>query len=191
MSFNKFHDLFTESVEDGFTEIFDKFRKDYIQTVLETKTAMSILVVIELRDLEMTTVVVPLESEKTIPDLAKRYAKQTTKYQTSLPIAIMTAGEAWCKMYKDESEYDGLTENGQPKEGVEEALIISGLTCTRKSSSTVYNIIRDDKDIQDLVDSGMNDGEPRMLIKFYELLGGEMDKLTRSDNGTKAKSKAN
>lgn len=187
--FDKLEGAFNEFVEDGFTEIFNKFRKDYIQAVLETKTSEPIILIIELQDGGMSTKVVSLDT--TIPELARDYAKRITKDYVPLPVAIMTAGEAWYKTFKNEDEFDGLTENGKPKEGVDEALIISGITCTRKSATNVYSIIRDNNDIRDLVDSGLDNGEPRMLIEFYELLGGEMDKITRRNNGTKTSSKAN
>lgn len=190
--FEQMGELFTTEVENGFTDIFNRFKKDYIKTVLDLGRTSSMIGVLELEGDGISTKFFDLESDNTLPELAKDYAKTIVDDMTPLPVAVLVASEAWAKIVDDIKDFKGFKDEvGNIKDDVNECLIISGLTCTRKSSSDIYAMVKDSDKITDLVNVDTGNAESRPLLEFYEVLRDEMDNMFRRKDGTKTTSKAN
>lgn len=190
--FEEMSEVFSTEIEKSFTKILKQFTKDYIKTVLELGCTSSMIVIAELAGDEINARFFNLTSNNSLSELAKDYAKTIVEDMTPLPVAVFVASEAWAKAIENFTNIsDFADEIKDIKDDTNECLIISGLTCTRKSSSNIYAMIKDSDKIIDLVNVDNGDAESIPLVQFYEVLRDEMENMFRRKDGTKTTSKAN
>ena len=174
---DELQDMFRQGVESSFRNIYKKFKDNYIEMTLKDGHAEPLILVLELDDGVIMSNPEPLRNkEGDLRKIAKRYAKKVVREQTHLPVGVILATEAWYKAIAKDEKYDGLTDKqGNPKQGVRDALVISGMTCTRQSEVNVYEMIEQDNKIIDLVQFNEGQAEPFVLVEFYEMLRKEIE----------------
>lgn len=148
----------TLEVATTFDKAFKRLSEMVVSdTIANSQTPSPMMFVGEYTEKGIKTEVFPYMGRATVSELAKKYSKEILN--NVYPVYLMQVSEAWIKTVAKEEfkePYESLQDkDGNPKDGVDEVLIVAGSTFDKSSvRSHVYSIVRNPKDnsVQDLVE---------------------------------------
>lgn len=138
---------YLERVKELFLDGYDAVEHIYVEAVKNTKTTKTTFVV---RTISGTfEVFYPENVHEELEEIGVKYGEKVFKDNKLQPVAIYLCDEVWVRQMEkgQEPPKERLQdEKGNPKEGVEERLIVSGMTFDKENTKlTMFNILRDKK----------------------------------------------